>query len=112
MPPKLRSAIRGDDDPVSREIDQSDEGAVLAPAENFDQVGSSPSANERPMGGDPRMDDVNTASDNSILTPEESDLPSRRFGGGPTTYYDSEEIEGERQRTMDTLRKDVINMVE
>ena len=58
------------------------------------------------------MDDANTASDNSILTPEESDLPSRSRGSGPTTYYDSEEVEGELQRTMETLRRDVINMVE
>ena len=106
MPPKLRSAIRGDDDPMSRE------GAILAPARNFGQMGSSPATNERPMGGDPQTDDANTASDNSILTPEESDLPSRRLGSGPTTFYDSEEVEGERQRTMEILRRDVINMVE
>ena len=75
-------------------------------------MGSSPTTNERPLGGDPQMDDANTASDNSILTPEESDLPSRRLGSGATTYYDSEEVEGERQWTMETLRRDVINMVE
>ena len=33
MPPKLRSAIRGDDDPMSREVDQSNEGVILAPTE-------------------------------------------------------------------------------
>ena len=108
----MRSAIRGDYDPMSREVDQSDEGAILAPPENFGQMGSGPAVNERPLGGDPPMDDANTASDNSILTPEESDLPSRRLGSGPTTYYDSEEVEGERQRTMEILRRDVINMVE
>ena len=112
MPPKLRSAIRGDDDPMSREVDQSDEGAILAPTENFGQVGSIPTVNERPLGGDPQMDDANTASDNSTLTPEESDPRSRRLGSGPTTYYDSEEVKGERQWTMETLRRDVINMVE
>ena len=56
MPPKLRSAIRGDDDPMSREVDQSDEGAILAPTESFSQVGSGPTANERPMGGDSQID--------------------------------------------------------
>ena len=78
MPPKLRSAIRGDDDPMSREVDQSDEGVILAPAESFGQLGSGPTANERPVGGEFQIDDANTASDNSIVTPEESHLPSRR----------------------------------
>ena len=71
---------------MSREIDQSDEVDLVTPTETFGQMGSSPTTDERPLGTDPLMDDANTASDDSLLTSEESDHPSRRPGSGPTTY--------------------------